>query len=145
MNYNMQGINGNDSQALRDAEIDEGRNQEKHQMLLVNKITSFKKRAKGRRGTSRRTAIQLLLKWRNPSLDLSLELSASTAKEIVPGSGTALDTWRIRRMAKWTKVYLIYMLLMCTLLVFIATPQYLILVQLLRVVTWNGSCRINRN
>ncbi len=21
------------------------------------------------------------------------------------GSGTALDTWRIRRMAKWTKVY----------------------------------------
>ena len=31
------------------------------------------------------------------------------------------------------------------LLVFIATPQYLILVQLLRLVTRNGSCRINRD
>ena len=33
---------------------------------------------------------------------------------------------------------------MCTLLVFIATPRYLILVQLLRVVTRNRSCKINR-
>ena len=32
----------NDSRALRDAEIDEGRNQEKHQMLMVDKTTSFK-------------------------------------------------------------------------------------------------------
>ena len=53
MNYNMQGINGNDSQALRDVEIDEGRNQEKHQVLMVDKTTSFQKRAKGRRGTSK--------------------------------------------------------------------------------------------
>ena len=62
MNYNMQGINGNDSQALHDAEIDEGRNQEKHQVLMVDKTTSFKKRAKERRGTSRRMASKLLLK-----------------------------------------------------------------------------------
>ena len=33
-----------------------------HQVLMVNKTTSFKKRAKGRRGTSRRTASKLLLK-----------------------------------------------------------------------------------
>ena len=39
----------NDSRALRDAEIDEGRNQEKHQVLMVNKTTSFKKRAKGKK------------------------------------------------------------------------------------------------
>ena len=32
-----------------------------------------------------------------------------------------------------------------TLVVFIATPQYLVLVQLLRVLTRNRSCRINRN
>ena len=50
------------SQALRDAEIDEGRNQEKHQVLMVDETTSFKKTAKGRRGTSRRTASMLLLK-----------------------------------------------------------------------------------
>ena len=69
----------------------EGRNQEKHQVLMVDKTTSFKKRAKGRRGTSRRTASKLLLKRRNPSLDLSLKLSASTAKELVTGSETTQE------------------------------------------------------
>ena len=33
-----------------------------HQVLMVDETTSFKKRAKGRRGTSRRTASKLLLK-----------------------------------------------------------------------------------
>ena len=61
MNYNARD-DENDSRALRDAEIDEGRNQEKHQVLIVDDTTSFKKRAKGRRGTSRRTASKLLLK-----------------------------------------------------------------------------------
>ena len=42
MNYNMQGMTKNDSRALRDAEIGEGRNQEKHQVLMVDKTTSFK-------------------------------------------------------------------------------------------------------
>ena len=72
-----------------------------HQVLMVNKTTSFKKKAKERRkGTSRRTASQLLLKKRNPSLDLSLKLSASTASRLVTGSGTAPSIWRIRRMAR---------------------------------------------
>ena len=98
----MQGITKTIPRALRDAEIGEGRNQEKHQVLMVDKTTSFKKRAKGRRGTSRKMPSKLLLKWRSPSLDLSLKLSASTAKGLVTGSGTAPSMWRIRRMAKWT-------------------------------------------
>ena len=61
MNYDMQGINGNDPQALRNAEIDKDRNQEKYQVLMVDKTTSFKKRAKGRMGTSRRMASKLPL------------------------------------------------------------------------------------
>ena len=36
-------------------------------------------------------------------------------------------------------------IMMCILLVFVATPRYLILVQLLRVVTRNGSCKIIRD
>ena len=72
-----------------------------HQVLMVNKTTSFKKRAKGRRRrTSRRIASKLLFRRRNPSLDLSLKLSASTTKGLVTGSGTAPSIWRIRRMAK---------------------------------------------
>ena len=46
---------------------------------------------------------------------------------MVTGSGTAPSIWRIRRMAK-LKVYLIYMLLMCTLLMLAVAPGYLILV-----------------
>ena len=61
MNYNARD-DENDSRAFRDAEINEGRNQEKHQVLMVDKTTSFKKRAKGRRGTLKRTASKLLLK-----------------------------------------------------------------------------------
>ena len=34
------------SQALCDAKISEGRNQEKHQVLMVDKTTSFKKKGK---------------------------------------------------------------------------------------------------
>ena len=43
---------------------------------------------------------ELLLRRRNPSLDLSLKLSASTSSRLVTGSGTAPSIWRIRRMAR---------------------------------------------
>ena len=39
MNYNARDDESN-SRALRDAEIDEGRNQEKHQVLIVDETTS---------------------------------------------------------------------------------------------------------
>ena len=67
---------------------------------MIDKTTSFKKRAKGRRGTSRRMASKLPLLGRSPKLDPSLKLSASTAKEMVTGSGSALNIWWVRRMAK---------------------------------------------
>ena len=99
MNYNARD-DENDSRALRDAEIDEGRNQEKHQVLMVDKTTSFKNRAEGRRGTSSRMASKLSLSRRSPKLDQSLKLSDYTAKEKVTRSGNALNIWWIRRMAK---------------------------------------------
>ena len=42
MNYNMQEMTKMIPRALRDAEINEGRNQEMHKMLMVDKTTSFK-------------------------------------------------------------------------------------------------------
>ena len=53
-----------------------------HQVLMVDKITSFKKRAKKK------------------NLVLSLRLSASAAKGLVTGSENALNIWWIRRMAR---------------------------------------------
>ena len=71
-----------------------------HQVLMIDKTTSFKKRAKGRRGTSRRTASKFPLPRRSSSLDPSLKLSAYTAKEMVTRNGNTLNIWWIRRMAK---------------------------------------------
>ena len=42
MNNNMQVMMKTIPRPLRDAEIGEGRNQEKHQVLMVDKTTSFK-------------------------------------------------------------------------------------------------------
>ena len=49
MNYNAR-VDENDSRALHDAEIDQGRNQKEHQVLMIDKTTSFKKMAKGKKG-----------------------------------------------------------------------------------------------
>ena len=101
MNYNMQGMDKTIPELFAMLKAAEVEIKKEHQVLMVNKTTSFKKKGKGKKkGTSRRTANKLLLKRRNPSLDLSLRLSASTASRLVTGSGTAPSIWRIRRMAK---------------------------------------------
>ena len=62
MNYNMQGMDKIIPELLAMLKAAEVEIKKEHQVLMVNKTTSFKKRAKGRRGTSRRTASKLLLK-----------------------------------------------------------------------------------
>ena len=98
MNYNMQGMNKTIPELFAMLKAAEVEIKKEHQVLMVNKT---RKRTKGRRrGTSRKTASKLLFRRRNPSLDLSLRLSASTASRLVTGSGTAPSIWRIRRMAR---------------------------------------------
>ena len=101
MNYNMQGMDKTIPELFAMLKAAEVEIKKEHQVLMVNKTTSFKKKGKGKKkGTSRRMTSKLLLKRRNPSLDLSLRLSASTANRLVTGSGTAPSIWRIRRMAR---------------------------------------------
>ena len=71
-----------------------------HQVLMVNKTTSFKKKGKGKKGNFKKNGKQVAAQVKKPNLDLSLRLSASTAKGLITGSGTAPSIWRIRRMAK---------------------------------------------
>ena len=72
MNYIMQGMDKTIPELFAMLKAAEVGIKKEHQVLMVNKTTSFKKRAKGRkRGTSKRTASKLLLKRRNPSLDLT--------------------------------------------------------------------------
>ena len=54
-----------------------------HQVLMINKTTSFKKRAKGKKGNFKKNGKKVAAQVKSPSLDLSLRLSASTAKGLV--------------------------------------------------------------
>ena len=67
---------------------------------MVDKTTSFKKRAKGKKGNFKQNGKQVVTPVKKPKAEPSFKLSASTAKEMVTGSGNALNIWWIRRMAK---------------------------------------------
>ena len=70
-----------------------------HQLLMVGETTSFKK-GKGKKGYFKKNRKTVVAQVKKPKSGLSLKLSASTAKGMVTRSGTAPNTWRIRRMAK---------------------------------------------
>ena len=101
MNYNMQGMTKMIPELfaiLKSAEVEI---KKKHQVLMVNKTTSFKKKGKGKKGNFKKNGKQVATPGkRGPKLDPSLKLSASTAKGLVTRSGTAPSIWQIRRMAK---------------------------------------------
>ena len=89
MNYNMQGMTKTIPELfamLKSAEV-EIKNE--HQVLMVNKTISFKKKGKGKKGNFKKNCKQVVTLERNPKLNPSPKLSASTAKEMVTGSGTA--------------------------------------------------------
>ena len=62
MNYNMQGMEKTILELFAMLKAAEVEIKKEHQVLMVNKTTNLKKRVKGRRGTSRRTASKLLIK-----------------------------------------------------------------------------------
>ena len=88
MNYNMQGMDKTIpklSAMLKAAEVEI---KKEHQVLMVNKTTSFKKKGKGKKGNFKKNGKQVAAQVKKPK---------SRPK---PGSGTAPSIWRIRRMAK---------------------------------------------
>ena len=62
MNYNMQGMDKTIPELFAMLKAAEVEIKKEHQVLMVNKTTSFKKKGKGKKGTSRRTVSKLLLK-----------------------------------------------------------------------------------
>ena len=120
----------------------------KEHQVLINKTTSFKKRAKGKKGNFKKNDKQVVTPMKKP------KARPKPGTECFYCKGNGHWKWNCPRYLADKKDGIvnngildiwIYILLMCTLLVFIATPRYLILVQLLRVVTRNGSCRMNRD
>ena len=100
MNYNMQGMETTIPELFAVLKAAEVEIKKEHQVLMVNKTTSFKKNGKGKKGNFKKNGKQVATPRRSPKLDLSLKLSAFTTKGLVTGSRTAPSIWRIRRMAK---------------------------------------------
>ena len=68
--------------------------------MMVNKTTTFKKKGKGEKGNFKKNGKKVVGQEKKPNLDLSLKLSASTAKGLVTRSGTAPSVWPRRRLTK---------------------------------------------
>src|SRR5215216_1679539 len=100
MNYNMQGMTKTNPELFVMLKSMKVEIKKKHQLLMVNKTTCFKKRAKEKKGNFKKNDKQVAAQVKSPSLDLSLKLSASTAKGVVTGNRTTPNNWRIRSKAK---------------------------------------------
>ena len=72
----------------------------KHQVLMVNKTTSFKKKGKGKKGNFKKNGKQVTTPVKKPKPRLKPETECFYCKELITGSGTTPNNWRIRRMAK---------------------------------------------
>ena len=71
-----------------------------HQVLMINKTTSVKKRAKGKKGNFKKNGKQVAAQVKKLKSGPKPKTSASTAKGLVTGSGTTPSDWQIRRMVK---------------------------------------------
>ena len=88
---------------------------------------------------------KLSLPRRSPKLDQNLKLSISTAKEMVTGSGNCPRYLADKRDGKVNKGILDIHVIDVYFTSVYSNPRYLIMVQLLRVVTRNKSCKINKD
>ena len=143
MNYNMQGDNRNDSQALRDAEIDEGRNQEKHQVLMVNKTTKFKK-GKGKKnfkkdGKGVATPVKKPKAGPKPETECFYCKGNGHWKRNYPKYLADKKDGKVNKGIFDVHVIDVYLTSACSSL------AYLIYVRLLRLVTQKRSYRINKD
>ena len=89
MNYNMQGMDKTILELFATLKAAELEIKKEHQVLMVNKTTSFKKKGKGKNGNFKKNDKQVVAQVKKPKSGLSLKLSASTTKGLVTGSGTA--------------------------------------------------------
>ncbi len=100
MNYNMQGMTKTNPELFAMLKSTKVEIKKKHQVLMVNKTTSFKKKGKGKKGKFKKNGKQVAAQVKNPKSGPKLETECFYCKEMVTRSGTTLNTWWIRRMAK---------------------------------------------
>ena len=100
MNYNMQGMDKTIPKLFAMLKAAEVEIKKEHQVLMVNKTTSFKKKGKGKKkGNFKKNSKQVTAQEKKPKSGPKPETECSTASRLDTGSGTAPSIWRIRRMA----------------------------------------------
>ena len=100
MHYNMQGMTKTIPELFATLKSAKVEIKKEYQVLMVNKTTSFKKRGKGKKGNFKKNGKQVAAPVKKPKAGPKPETKCFyTAKEMDTGSGTAPNTWRIRRMA----------------------------------------------
>ena len=111
--------------------------QKEHQVLMVNKTTSFKKKGKGKKkGNFKKNSKQVVAQEKKPKSGPKPETECFYCK----GTGHSkrnCPKYLAEKKDGKVKVYFMYMLLMCTLLMLAVAPRYLILVLLLIFATRN--------
>ena len=108
-----------------------------HQVLMINKTTSFKKRAKGNKGNFKKNSKQVVAQVKKPKSGPKPETKYFYCKGTGHWKRNGPKYLVDKKDGKVTKVYVIYMLLMCTLPELAVAPGYLILVLLLIFATQN--------
>ena len=67
---------------------------------MVDKITSFKKKGKGKKGNFKKNGKQVVAQVKKPKSRPKPETKCFYFSRLATGSGTAPSIWRIRRMAR---------------------------------------------
>ena len=91
MNYNMQGMTKEIPELFVMLKSTKVEIKKEHQVLMVNKTTSFKIKGKGKRGNFKKNGKQVAAPMKKPK-NPNPRQSASI-RETVTGSGTASNTW----------------------------------------------------
>ena len=73
MNYNMQGMNKTIPELFTMLKAAEVETKKEHQVLMVNKITSFKKKGKGKKGNFKKNGKQVATPGKKPKAGPKLE------------------------------------------------------------------------
>ena len=100
MNYNMQGTDKTIPELFAMLKATEVEIKKEHQVLMVNKTTSFKKKGKGKNGNFKKNNKPLAAQVKKLKSGPKPEIECFYCKGLVTGSGTAPSIWRIRRMAR---------------------------------------------
>ena len=145
MNYNMQGMEKTIPELFTMLKAAEVEIKKEHQVLMVKKTTSFKKKGKGKKEDFKKNGKKVAALKKKPKSGPKPETECFYYKGTGHWKRNCPKYLADKKDGKVNKGIFDIPLLMCTSLVFIATPRYLIPVQLLRVVTRNKSCKINRD